>query len=73
MWVAMLWLLLVLVLVLLLALLSGPLVTVRQLGQVLLGTRLHIRVDEVVILQMAEHANTKSAHLLSSLLQAAKY
>jgi hypothetical protein len=48
----MLWLLLLLrVLVLLLALLRGPLVTVRQLGQVLLGTGFHIRVGEVVILQ----------------------
>lgn len=39
------------VLVLLLALLCGPLVAVGQLGQVLLGTRLHIAVGEVVILQ----------------------
>lgn len=53
--VSMLWLLLLLgVLVLLLALLGGPLVTVRQLGQLLLGTGLHIRVGEVVILQMRQ-------------------
>jgi hypothetical protein len=43
-------LLLLLVRVLPVALLGGPLVTVWQLGQVLLGTRLDIRVHEVVVL-----------------------
>jgi hypothetical protein len=46
------------VLVLLLALLGGPLVAVRQLGQVLLGTRLHLTVHKVVILMVDIHADT---------------
>jgi hypothetical protein len=53
--VLLLWvLLLLLLLLLLLALLGGPLVAVRQLGQLLLGAGLHIRGSEVLVLS-AQH------------------
>lgn len=45
--------------VLLFALLGGPLVAVWQLGQVLLGARLHIRLGEVVVLRMGRQGGRR--------------